>query len=130
MAASRFSLRGSYRPGCGGAKRVRRLRALVGCAASTASNGLSGLTERRSVMPEFGDMLDLIAKLRLGVPQHDPRALARMLADAKYTFADADDIVRLFTLLSDIIEEIHGTHGRAAFEREYAIILQRRSRRA
>lgn len=80
-------------------------------------------------MPEFGDALDLLAKLRLGATQHTPRDLARMLVDAKYTFADADDIVRLYGMLGDIIAEAHGADGRTAFEREYMKLLQQRSKR-
>lgn len=70
-------------------------------------------------MPEFGEFLSLIDKLRLGVQQHTPADLALMLRNAKYTQYDAQDITRLYFMLVDLIREVHADAGVREFEQAY-----------
>ncbi len=44
-------------------------------------------------MPEFGEFLSFMEKLRLGVPQRTPRQLAMMVADIRRTHYVASDVV-------------------------------------
>ena len=80
-------------------------------------------------MPEFGEFLSLIDKLRLGVQQHAPADLALMLRNAKYTQYDAQDITRLYFTLIDLIREAHGAAGVAEFEQAYHNPQPRRKKR-
>ena len=69
-------------------------------------------------MPEMQELLSLIEKLRLGVPQHNPRQLAQMLADIARTHYVERDISTLQTVLGQVILERYGVTGFEEFLQE------------
>jgi len=70
-------------------------------------------------MPEFGDFLGFVEKLRLGVPQRTPRELAQFLAEIARTHYVETDIALLQQVLSQVILEIHGPVGLEEFLQEF-----------
>jgi hypothetical protein len=71
-------------------------------------------------MPEFGDYLGSLAKLRLGVAANTPKNLAAALKSAQYTEFDAVDIAKMRLQLEELILEIHGEKGLGEFQAELA----------
>ena len=69
-------------------------------------------------MPEFGDFLSFMEKLRLGVPQRTPRQLAQIVADIRRTHYVEADVVQLVNVLEDVILEVHGPLGLQEFQQE------------